>query len=95
MVVHLLLHLMRQWFRETNWLDLMTADSCWFPCVNPQRKNLPPHSALKLRAYPVMGHGPSLFMWEWPPRRGMQPILIRSLSLPPDAPQQVPIRADP
>jgi hypothetical protein len=24
----------------------------------------------------------------------MQPILIRSLSLPPDAPQQVPIRAD-
>jgi hypothetical protein len=72
----------------------MTADSCLYLRVNQQRKNLPPHSAPKLRACPVMGHGPSLFMWEWPPRRGMQPILIRSLSLPPDVPQQVPIRAD-
>jgi len=65
-----------------------------FRCVNPQRKNLPPHSALKLRAFPVMGHGRSLSMWEWPPRPGMQPILIRSLGLLPGAPQQVPIRSD-
>jgi hypothetical protein len=42
----------------------MMADSCWFPYVNQHRKNLPPHSAPKLRAFLVMGHVHSSSMWE-------------------------------